>query len=152
MVKQVVFAVPGDLATPTGGYVYDRRIIAELPSSGWQVDVLDIGDGFPAPVGRRARHRASAACRAAGRAADRDRRAGLRRDAGGGAGAAPDATPLVALVHHPLALETGLPDCGGGEIPGERARSRLSFAQRVITTSATTARLLAQTTPCRRSS
>ena len=41
--KQVVFAVPGDLATATGGFVYDRRIVAELPKSGWQVDVLDIG-------------------------------------------------------------------------------------------------------------
>ena len=47
--KQVVFAVPGDLSTPTGGYVYDRRIVAELPKSGSQVDVLDIGATFRAP-------------------------------------------------------------------------------------------------------
>ena len=82
MVKQVVFAVPGDLATATGGYVYDRRIVAELPKRGWQVDVLDIGDELSARVGRRARHRASAARGAPGRAGDRDRRARLRRDAG----------------------------------------------------------------------
>ena len=45
--KHVVFAVPGSLDTPTGGYAYDRRIIAELRELGWFVDYLDIGAGFP---------------------------------------------------------------------------------------------------------
>jgi hypothetical protein len=49
MVGHVAFAVPGDLATPTGGYRYDRRIIQELRRLGWQVDVADIGAGFPFP-------------------------------------------------------------------------------------------------------
>ena len=30
-----VFAVPGDLDTPTGGYAYDKRMIAELRELGW---------------------------------------------------------------------------------------------------------------------
>ena len=47
--KHAVFAVPGSLDTPTGGYVYDRRIIAELRELGWDVDVLNIGEGFPWP-------------------------------------------------------------------------------------------------------
>ena len=50
MVRRVTFAVPGDLATPTGGYAYDRRIILELRSLGWSVAVLDIGTGFPRPT------------------------------------------------------------------------------------------------------
>src|ERR1700752_2835762 len=46
----LAFAVPGDLATPTGGYGYDRRINKELREFGWQVDVADIGEGFPFPA------------------------------------------------------------------------------------------------------
>ena len=49
MLRRIAFAVPGDLATPTGGYVYDRRIIEELRRLDWQVDVLDVGAGFPFP-------------------------------------------------------------------------------------------------------
>ena len=49
MVKRVVFAVPGSLDTPTGGYAYDRRIMTELRQLGWEVDYLNIGEGFPAP-------------------------------------------------------------------------------------------------------
>src|SRR5438067_707043 len=44
------FVVPGDLSTPTGGYTYDRRIVGELEALGWQVEVLDIGEGFPRPT------------------------------------------------------------------------------------------------------
>src|SRR5215831_18116169 len=47
--KHIVFVVPGDLATPTGGYAYDRRMVAELTQLGWDVQVADIGGGFPRP-------------------------------------------------------------------------------------------------------
>ena len=107
MVKQAVFAVPGDLATPTGGYGYARRIIAELGALGWRIEVLDLGDGFPLPT---AGTRAIAAERLALLPPDRP----IVVD-GLAFGVLPEAAEvlrqshrLVALVHHPLALESGL--------------------------------------------
>jgi hypothetical protein len=47
--KRLVFAFPGELDTPTGGYIYDRRIIEGLRSLGWQIDLLSLGVGFPYP-------------------------------------------------------------------------------------------------------
>ncbi len=140
--KQVVLAVPGDLATATGGYVYDRRIVAELPKSGWQVDVLDIGASFPrASVAERATAHLQLAALPAGRVIVVDGLAfGVMPET---AAALQRSHKLVALVHHPLALETGLQDWEATQFR-ESERQALSFAHRVVTTSATTARLLAQ--------
>ena len=41
--KPLAFAVPGDLDTPTGGYAYDKRMIAELKALGWDIEVIDLG-------------------------------------------------------------------------------------------------------------
>jgi len=140
--KQVVFAVPGDLSTPTGGYVYDRRIVAELPKFGWQVDVLDIGANFPrASVAERATAHLQLAALPAGRPIVVDGLAlGVMPDS---AEALRRSHKLVALVHHPLAFETGLPEWEATQFKSSE-RAALSFAHRVVTTSATTARLLAE--------
>lgn len=49
MTRSVYFAYPGDLETKTGGYGYDRQVIAELRKLGWEVNLIPLGGGFPFP-------------------------------------------------------------------------------------------------------
>src|SRR5262249_46388797 len=138
VVNTVAFAVPGDPAPPPGGYTYDRRIIAELPDLGWRVDVLNIGEGFPRPTRET---RASAAVRLAavpeGRPIVIDGLAfGVLPDE---AEALRQRHALVALVHHPLALETGLSQ-GASEALRQSERAALATTRHVIASSPTTAR------------
>lgn len=46
----LVFLVPGELETPTGGYVYDRRMIEGLRRRGWAVAVHSLEPSFPDPA------------------------------------------------------------------------------------------------------
>jgi glycosyltransferase involved in cell wall biosynthesis len=140
VVKAVVLAVPGDLATPTGGYAYDRRIIAELPALGWQVEVCNLGDGFPRPTAQTldaARSRLTHVPK--GRPIIID---------GLAFGVIPELAadlshshPLIALVHHPLALESGLSTAEADHFR-RRERGALACTYDVVVTSPSTARLL----------
>ena len=141
MVKgDLVFAVPGDLDTPTGGYAYDKRMIAELGALGWRVEALNIGEGFPHPsAAARSKAEALLAAVPAGRPIVID---------GLALGVLPEAAarlsashPLIALIHHPLALETGV---GAEEAVALRdsERAALSAVRAVVANSATTARVL----------
>jgi glycosyltransferase involved in cell wall biosynthesis len=140
VVKRLAFAVPGDLAIPTGGYAYDRRMISELARLGWQIDVINLGAGFPQP---------SAAQHKTARQRLMQIPAGLPIIIDGLAyGVLPDAASelatdhgLVALVHHPLALESGLSADEAGKFHASE-RAALAQATSVIVTSATTARIL----------
>ena len=138
--KRFVFAVPGDLGTPTGGYAYDRRMVAELTRLGWDVEVADIGREFPRPSER---------ARSAARARLLAVPAGTPIVVDGLAfGVLPELAaelhrdhPLVALVHHPLALESGIPPAEAAEFR-RRERDALSHTDRVIVTSPSTAHRL----------
>jgi glycosyltransferase involved in cell wall biosynthesis len=141
VVGRVAFAVPGDLATLTGGYAYDRRMISELESLGWKIDLVNLGDGFPRP-------------------SQEQRKTALERLIaipagcpiiidGLAFGVLPEVAlqlcpchPLIALVHHPLALESGLSAAQAADLLASE-RAALASARRVIVTSTTTARLLA---------
>jgi glycosyltransferase involved in cell wall biosynthesis len=140
VVKRVAFAVPGDLATPTGGYAYDRRMMAELGELGWQIDLLDLGDGFPSPSdATRAAARTQLLAVPAGRTIVID---------GLALGVLPEVAselagrhPLLALVHHPLALESGL-TAERAENLRRSERAALASVRGVIVTSAATAHLV----------
>jgi glycosyltransferase involved in cell wall biosynthesis len=142
VVRRIAFAVPGDLATPTGGYGYDRRVIAELRALGWQVDVLSLGDGFPRPKSEQ-------------RAFALSRLESVPEDVpvvidGLALGALPEEaeriakrSALVALVHHPLALETGLSPADIDKL-FESERAALASAHTVIVTSPYTSERLSE--------
>lgn len=141
MVRRCAIAVPGDLATPTGGYAYDRRIIAELRRLGWRVDLIDIGSGFPFPDDAQ---RAAAARRLSSILPG----CPLVIDGLAFAVLADEAKclrsrhPLVALVHHPLALESGIEPSVARDLYVSE-REALENAACVIATSAPTADILA---------
>jgi glycosyltransferase involved in cell wall biosynthesis len=141
VVKRFAFAVPGDLATPTGGYAYDRRMIAELGHFGWQIDLLNLGEGFPCPNdAARTTARARLLATPAGRIIVVDGLAlGVLPET---ASQLADRNPLLALVHHPLALEWGLSVEQAGALRTSE-RAALAAVQGVVVTSAATARLVA---------
>jgi glycosyltransferase involved in cell wall biosynthesis len=134
------FAVPGSIDQPTGGYAYDRRVIAALRGLGCEVDIVDLGEGFPYPD-ESTRHGALERLRAVppGRPIVIDGLAlGVLPDA---ARALAATHPVVALVHHPLALETGIaPATAAAFAASERAA--LAAARHVIVTSPSTRRVL----------
>src|SRR5262249_4529704 len=140
MNRSFAFAVPGALDTPTGGYAYDRRMIAELERLGWHADVVDLGTKFPRPsAADRAAARARLAAVPRGRCIVIDGLAlGVLPEE---AAALRESHRLVALVHHPLALESGLSAAEAEALRGSE-RAALAAVRHVIVTGEATARLL----------
>ena len=138
--KRIAFAIPGDIDTPTGGYIYDRRIIEGLRDLGWAVDLVQLGDGFPFP---------DAATLSFAEKVLRLIPPGCPVLVDGLAlGVMPEIAQrlaashtLIALVHHPLALEAGLSPAQAESLKRSETEA-LSHASHVIVTSPATARTL----------
>ena len=134
-----VFAVPGDLATPTGGYGYARRVLELLLHNDVAVRHLALPGSFPAPS-------AADLAETNRRLSDTSADAVLLID-----GLAYGALPLdlidrigrtiVALVHHPLGYETGLSGARSAELVALE-KAALTRARRIIVSSPTTKRTL----------
>jgi len=141
-VPRLGLLVPGDLATATGGYLYDRRMAEGLRRLGWAVRVYPLDASFPEP--------SAAALAEAERLLAEIPAGELVLIDGLALGGMPrlaerhaERLRLVALIHHPLAEETGL---GKARAEALRTAERhaLAAVSRVIVTSPFTARLLAQ--------
>jgi len=139
--REVVFAIPGNLDTPTGGYRYDKRVIEELPKLGWRVEHLPLSGEFPSP--------SDAALAETAKVFSRIPPDALVMVDGLALGAIPLATlkslkaKLVALCHHPLAFETGLTS-DRIDYLHRTEREALSRSVATIATSRSTAELLAR--------
>jgi glycosyltransferase involved in cell wall biosynthesis len=136
-VAEFVFAVPGSLDAPTGGYAYARRLLSLLPEQGIAVRHLVLPDSYPNPSEEDLAETARAVAATAPDSV-------LLID-GLAYGAMPPRTILgfrrraVALVHHPLGLEHGLPEERRAALLASE-REALSLARRVIVTSPLTKR------------
>jgi len=138
-VISAAFAIPGDLSTPTGGYAYARRILPLLEAHGVAARHLALPGGFPFPD--------DATLEVVGDALEEIAADEVALIDGLAYGALPErviyriAARIVALVHHPLGLETGL-SLGDSERLTESERRALAHARWVIATSETTAETL----------
>ncbi|WP_051149312.1 glycosyltransferase family 4 protein [Litchfieldella anticariensis] len=141
MTKSLTLIVAGDPAQITGGYVYDARIVAALRARDWQVEVLGLEGAFPEPDAVAAGALETALA--------------LQEDGayvvidGLAMGGLPEVVAahakrldITALVHHPLADETGLDDAERTRFTISETRA-LAAVGRIIATSPFTARRLA---------
>ena len=129
-----VFAIPGDLDAPTGGYAYARRVLAEAPGVGLRLRVLTLPGDFPHPSAASVDATAQALAEVAPQTP-------ILVD-GLAFGALPEAAlaavraPMACLLHHPLCLEAaGAPEAEALRV---RESAALRHARAVIVTSRAT--------------
>ncbi|MEM8881861.1 MAG: glycosyltransferase family 4 protein [Pseudomonadota bacterium] len=135
--RAAAFAIPGDITTLTGGYIYERRLLLGLRARGHDTEHIELADSFPDP-------------------SPSDMTASVQRLAavepirilildglvfGAIEGLEAVIAPIVAMVHHPLALETGLSEERRLHL-FETERRNLALARHVLVPSRHTAGIL----------
>ncbi len=134
---RIAFIVPGKLDQPTGGYQYDKNIIACWRNNGVLVKVISLPGQYPLPD-RHDRQHAIQICEELGEF-DHVVVDGL---AGGGSPKMLELlslkAPVVSLIHHPLCLENGL-SSRKQQLLERTEREGLAFTRGAITTSRATA-------------
>jgi glycosyltransferase involved in cell wall biosynthesis len=137
----VAFCIPGDLSLPTGGYRYDRELLKRFSSHGIAAKHVVLSSGFPNPTN-------SDLADAKAKFLAEDRKTILLID-GLALGAVPPELlqdlphRIVALVHHPLGLETGLAEARAKALLANE-KAVLDKVRHIIVTSKLTAKTLEQ--------
>jgi glycosyltransferase involved in cell wall biosynthesis len=137
---RIAFLIPGDLSLPTGGYAYDRAVIRLLPQAGVEALHVALPGSYPNPSDDDLADTAAIV-------------AGLPTDClllidGLAYGAMPESLigrfgrRIVALCHHPLALENGISPERAVALHASETTA-LALAEHVIVTSPLTGKILA---------
>lgn len=137
--RAAAFAIPGDINTLTGGYIYERLLLENLRALGHDVAHIVLGDTFPHPSAADMEHAIEALT-----ALDPNRALildGLVYGSIATDGLARVESPIVAMIHHPLAKETGL-NASDQEHLLRTERDNLALAQAVLVPSPHTAEIL----------
>lgn len=132
----VCLIVPGPIVTASGGHTYDRRMAEGLRASGHIVDVVEIGGRLPDPD-QTAIYEARTAWAALPE--------GSVKLIDGLALPAFDGLPLnqvTALVHHPAAMETGVPEDVARRLHTTEAEMYRTVPRLVTTSEQTADRLI----------
>ena len=139
--RAAAFAIPGDITTITGGYIYERRLLEGLRALGHDVKHLEFGASFPDPTAADMAQAVDAlAALPPERALILD---GLVFGSIDPAGLARVRAPIVAMIHHPLAFESGLTTARRAHLH-RTERENLTRAAHVLVPSPHTARILAR--------
>lgn len=134
-----LFAIPGDINAPTGGYAYARWLLKHWPDEAAPLEHIELPGSFPFPSRR-----------------DLDESLRILHEASAGGGCAllidglafgtfpPDMisnlrAPVTVLLHHPLSLETGLTEAEKIRLLDSERRA-LAHARHIVVTSPETAR------------
>ncbi len=139
---RLIFAVPGELETRSGGYEYDRRVLAALGQAGIESLHCALPGSFPDPSEADVAQSGEAIARLL-RKGDAILIDGLALGAWPAAALRRIDAPLIALCHHPLCLETGLNPQRTARLRESEANA-LALAARVIVTSPHTGAVLAR--------
>jgi glycosyltransferase involved in cell wall biosynthesis len=137
---KAALAVPGCINTVTGGYIYDRRVLEGLRALGYDMTLAALPASFPDPTAADM----TAAFAALDAVADHGPVIidGLAFGALDPARVATLRAPVIALIHHPLAKESGLSDARQKHLFATE-KANLACAQQVIVPSPHTAEILA---------
>jgi glycosyltransferase involved in cell wall biosynthesis len=137
--RPVVFIIPGNINTDTGGYHYNRRLLSELRAGGRDVTHLALGPSYPNPTAGDASDAAEKLAKLPDNCiAIID---GLALGVLDSAVVSGLCVPFVALIHHPLASESGL-NANRRDFLHATERRNLERAAHVIVPSSHTAKLL----------